>query len=107
MLLREVVVFVDLEDSFMAGTSAFLARSDSVRSDASTSSSSIASRAKGEEKKIIVTNVSPRVTASQLTSFFSKFGRVGLHILVVPLVFSPLFSRFRFSLLLPSLLFSL
>uniref|UniRef100_F1KVS4 RNA-binding protein n=1 Tax=Ascaris suum TaxID=6253 RepID=F1KVS4_ASCSU len=68
--------FDDLEDSFMAGTSAFLARSDSVRSDASTSSSSIASRAKGEEKKIIVTNVSPRVTTSQLTSFFSKFGRI-------------------------------
>ncbi|KAK6047320.1 hypothetical protein COOONC_15174 [Cooperia oncophora] len=29
-----------------------------------------------EERKIIVTNISPRVTPSQLQSFFSKFGKV-------------------------------
>ncbi|PIO62267.1 hypothetical protein TELCIR_16184 [Teladorsagia circumcincta] len=38
---------------------------------------SLANYAKSkEERKIIVTNVSPRVTPSQLQSFFSKFGKV-------------------------------
>nr|CDJ81540.1 RNA recognition motif domain containing protein [Haemonchus contortus] len=38
---------------------------------------SLASYAKAkEERKVIVTNVSPRVTPSQLQSFFSKFGKV-------------------------------
>ncbi|VDM42235.1 unnamed protein product [Toxocara canis] len=70
------VAVIDLEDSFMRGTPAFLTRSDSTRSDTSTSSGNFASRAKGEDKKVIVTNISPRLTTSQLTSFFSKFGKV-------------------------------
>ncbi|KAK6038170.1 hypothetical protein COOONC_24325 [Cooperia oncophora] len=38
---------------------------------------SLANYAKSkEERKIIVTNISPRVTPSQLQSFFSKFGKV-------------------------------
>ncbi|VDK42702.1 unnamed protein product [Anisakis simplex] len=70
--------FINSDDSFMS--SAFIKRSDSIRSDVSVVSSSGVSlrHVKGEEKKIVVTNISPRVTNTQLASFFSKFGKISL-----------------------------
>lgn len=38
--------------------------------------SSSRQRSKNEDRKILVTNISQRVTANQLKSFFSKFGAV-------------------------------
>lgn len=38
-------------------------------------------RPKNEDRKILVTNISRRVTANQLKSFFSKFGPVSSFIM--------------------------